>query len=37
MLKSFCRALAAVLGVAALANGIYMLVAPEGWYLAVPA
>jgi hypothetical protein len=36
MLKSFCRALAAVLGVAALANGIYMLVAPEGWYLAVP-
>jgi hypothetical protein len=36
MLKSFCLALAAVLGVAALANGLYMLVAPEGWYFAVP-
>jgi hypothetical protein len=36
MLKSFCLALATVLGVAALANGVYMLVAPEGWYLAVP-
>ena len=36
MLKSFCLALAAVLGVAALANGLYMLVAPESWYFAVP-
>jgi hypothetical protein len=36
MLKSFCLALAAVLGVAALANGVYMLVAPESWYFAVP-
>jgi hypothetical protein len=32
MLKSFCLALATVLGVAALANGVYMLVAPESWY-----
>src|SRR5688572_1516512 len=36
MLKSFCLAVAAVLGVAALANGVYMLVAPEVWYFAVP-
>jgi hypothetical protein len=36
MLKSFCLALAAVLGGGALANGVYMLVAPEGWYFAVP-
>ncbi len=36
MLKSLCLALAAVLGVAALANGVYMLVAPESWYFAVP-
>ncbi|MTD94136.1 hypothetical protein GIW81_07265 [Hyphomicrobium sp. xq] len=36
MLKSFCLALAVALGVAALANGVYMLVAPEDWYLAVP-
>ena len=36
MLKTFCLALATVLGLAALANGIYMLVAPESWYFAVP-
>src|SRR5688572_959685 len=36
MLKSFFLVLAAVLGVAALANGVYMLVAPESWYFAVP-
>ena len=36
MLKSFCLGLAVVLGVAAIANGIFMLVAPESWYFAVP-
>lgn len=36
MLKTFCLALAVALGIAAIANGVYMLVAPESWYLAVP-
>lgn len=36
MLKSFCLALAVLLGVAAIANGVFMLVAPESWYFAVP-
>ena len=36
MLKSFCLALAVVLGVGSLANGVFMLVAPEDWYFAVP-
>ena len=36
MLKSICLALAVVLGVAALANGVFMLIAPEGWYFAIP-
>jgi hypothetical protein len=36
MLKSFCLALAVLLGTAAVANGVYMLVAPESWYFAVP-
>lgn len=36
MLKSICVAAAIVLGIAAIANGIYMLVAPESWYFAVP-
>src|SRR5262245_57630785 len=36
MLKSFCLAVAAVLGIGAIANGVYMLVAPESWYFAVP-
>lgn len=36
MLRSFSIALAVALGGAAIANGIYMLVAPENWYLAVP-
>jgi hypothetical protein len=36
MLKSFCIALAVVLGVLAIANGVFMLVAPEDWYFAVP-
>ncbi len=35
-MKSFVPALAVVLGVALGANGIYMLVAPGSWYLAVP-
>jgi hypothetical protein len=35
-LKSFCLALAVVLGIAAGANGVYMLVSPESWYFAVP-
>jgi hypothetical protein len=36
MLKSFCPAAAVVLGVAAIFNGVYMLIAPESWYFAVP-
>lgn len=36
MLKPFCLALAALLGVAAVANGIFMLVLPEPWYFTVP-
>jgi hypothetical protein len=36
MLKSLCLGLTVLLGLAALANGIYMLVAPDSWYLAVP-
>ena len=36
MLKTFCLAMAALLGTAAVANGVYMLVAPESWYFAVP-
>jgi hypothetical protein len=36
MLKSFVLGSALVLGAAAVANGVYMLVAPEGWYFAVP-
>lgn len=36
MLKIFCLAVAVVLGIAAIANGLYMLVAPEAWYFAVP-
>lgn len=36
MLKSTCIGLAALLGVAALANGVFMLLAPEAWYFAVP-
>lgn len=36
MLKSFCLALAALLGVAAVANGTFMLVLPEPWYFTVP-
>ena len=36
MLKAICLGVAVVLGIAAVANGIYMLVAPESWYFAVP-
>ena len=36
ILKSICVASAAVLGIAAVTNGIIMLVAPESWYFAVP-
>lgn len=35
-MKAFCIALAAGLGIAAIANGLFMLVSPEGWYFAVP-
>lgn len=36
MLKMLCLALAVLIGTAAIANGAYMLVAPESWYFAVP-
>ena len=36
MLKSLCIGLAVVLGVAAVANGVFMLASPLGWYFAVP-
>jgi hypothetical protein len=36
MLKASCLGLAALLGVALLANGIFMLVSPENWYVSVP-
>ncbi len=36
MLKTICLGVAAALGVAAEANGIFMLWSPEAWYLAVP-
>ena len=36
MLKTTCLGVAAVLGVAAEANGVFMLWSPEVWYLAVP-
>lgn len=36
MLKSVSIGLAVLLGVAAIANGVFMLVAPENWYFAVP-
>lgn len=36
MLKTICVALAVVLGIAAIANGVYMLVSPDSWYFAVP-
>jgi hypothetical protein len=36
MLKPICIVLAVAMGVAAIANGLYMLAAPEAWYGAVP-
>ena len=36
MLKSANLGIAALLGVALIANGIFMLVAPADWYVAVP-
>jgi hypothetical protein len=36
MLKRLCLATAVLIGVAAMANGAFMLVAPARWYFAVP-
>lgn len=36
MLKSTCIAASVVLGTAAIANGVFMLIDPERWYYAVP-
>jgi uncharacterized protein YjeT (DUF2065 family) len=36
MLKGLCIGLAVVMGIAAVANGLFMLASPEGWYEAVP-
>lgn len=36
MLKAACITAAIVLGVAAIANGTFMLIDPERWYLEVP-
>ncbi len=36
MLKPILIGLAVVLGVAAVANGVFMLASPLGWYFAVP-
>jgi hypothetical protein len=36
MLKRLALGTAVTLGIAALANGTYMLVSPVGWYFAVP-
>lgn len=36
MLKKLCIAVAVIMGSAALANGIFMLISPTHWYFAVP-
>src|SRR5882724_5313255 len=36
MLRSSALGLAAVLGVLAIGNGVFMLMSPDAWYLAVP-
>jgi hypothetical protein len=36
MLKIICLGLAVLLGVGAAANGVFMLLSPDGWYFAVP-
>src|SRR5690349_1974979 len=35
-MERFCLTIAALLGLGALANGTFMLVAPADWYFAVP-
>jgi len=35
-MKRFCLAIAWLLGILAIINGIFMLVAPAAWYVAVP-
>lgn len=35
-MKALCIGAAIVMGIAALANGLFMLVSPDSWYLAVP-
>jgi hypothetical protein len=35
-MKRFCLGLAVVLGLGAVANGLFMLVSPVNWYFAVP-
>lgn len=36
MLRYCCLGLALLMGLGAIANGLYMLAAPAGWYFAVP-
>lgn len=36
MLKKFCVAASIVLGISAIANGTFMLIDPERWYIEVP-
>ena len=36
MTRALCIGVALALGVAAVANGLFMLASPEGWYFAVP-
>ena len=36
MMKTLCIGIALALGVAAVANGLFMLASPEAWYFAVP-
>jgi hypothetical protein len=36
MLKSTCLGPAVLMGVAGAANGAFMLIAPDGWYVAAP-
>jgi uncharacterized protein YjeT (DUF2065 family) len=36
MLRTLCIAVAVAMGLAAIANGLFMLVSPAGWYGAVP-
>ena len=36
MIRTICLGLAVIMGIAAVANGLFMLVAPGTWYFAVP-